>query len=137
MVNVIVLFPGKSSEPGLVLQEGTRVGVREGVGEIVGVWVIVGEAVALGEAVNVAEGLGVLVKPGRVAVLVAVLVAVGVAVGVPVFVGVDVSGCQLEGGAVTNIVTLTITVRALWALIALLLASERSRKPTIFGTIGK
>jgi hypothetical protein len=82
---------------------------------MVGGIVAVRVTVTVGEVVEVAEGLGVLVKPGSVAVFVAVLVAVGVDVGVLVFVAVDVKAVQDGGGAVTKIVTLTITVRALCA----------------------
>ena len=141
MVNVIVLFPGMVSVPGLVVHPpgGTGVGVRLGVRVIVGVSVLVDVIVTVGEVVDVLVRVGVLVKiPGSVDVAVAVLVEVGVNVGVPVLVGVDVSGCQLEGGAVTKMETLTITVRALCAVIGpLALVSERSRKPTILGTIGR
>jgi hypothetical protein len=133
MVSVMVLFPGRVICPCVLVQDITR--VRVGVGEKLGV----GLDVTLGEMVTV--GVFVIVGVGEgsrgVSVGVGVLVGVGVGVDVGVFVGVDVSGCQLEGGAVTKIDTLTMTVRALCALMALFLASERSMKPTILGTTGR
>lgn len=135
MVSVIVLFPGKVIAP-CVVSHDTAVPVFVGVLAIVGARVTVGESVTVAEALAVGDTVGVFVLTG-VLVGVAVFVGVGDGVGLGVFVGVDVSGFQLEGGAVTKIETLTITVRALSASIGSPLAFERSRKPTIFGTIGK
>jgi hypothetical protein len=105
---------------------------------LVGVRVIVAVLVAVGVSVRVGVLLGVLVKTGvGVGVLVGVFVGVGVGVGVRVFVAVGVEAVHVEGGTVTWIETLTKTVRALCASIGLLLATERSRKPTILGTIGR
>jgi len=138
MVIVIVLSPGNVIEPGVVLQEGTRVGVRVGVKVGVRVLVTVGERVGVGVSVRVGVTLGVLETTGvKVAVLVGVFVGVLVGVWTGVLVAVDVLGKKVLGGTVTKIETPTRTVRALCASIGLVFASERSRKPTILGTIGR
>ena len=138
IVIVIVLSPDNAIELCVVLQEGTRVGVGEGVKVGVRVLVTVGERVGEGVLVSVGVRLGVLETMGvKVAVLVGVFVGVLVGVWTGVFVAVDVLGKKVLGGAVTKIETLTRTVRALWPLIGLSLSAERSRKPTILGTIGR
>lgn len=137
MVIVIVLFPGSVIALGVVTQEGTRVGVRVGVKVGVRVLVTVGERVGVGVSVSVGVTLGVLETTGvKVAVLVGVFVGVLVGVWTGVLVAVDVFGKKVLGGTVTKIETPTRTVRALWPLMALPLSAERSRKPTILGTIG-
>ena len=138
MVNLIVL-PENVIVPGIrLLQMGTRVGVRVGVSVCVRVLVAVGDRVIVGESVKVGVELGVSEMMGvKVAVLVGVSVAVFVGVARGVFVAVDVSATNTGVSTVTWIEILTRIVRALCALMGLLLATERSRKPTIFGTMGR
>lgn len=136
MVNVIVLFPVNVIDPGSVTHEGTLVGVSVGVKVRVGVLVTVGERVAVGVCVGDGVILGVFVITG-----VFVTVFVGVLVGggdVGVRVLVEVMAMKVLGGTVTKIETPTKTVRALCATIGLggVLLLERSRNPTILGTIG-
>lgn len=137
MVMLIVL-PESVIGPCLRPLHATGLGVIEGVTGSVAVFVTVGVRVIVGDGVNVAVKVGVFVNTGvLVGVGVGVLVGVGVRVGVRVCVAVGEDGCQVDGGTVTWIATLTRTVRALSAWIGPeALASERSRKPTILGTIG-
>lgn len=134
MVMVIVL-PLKVIVPAPWLRrsqpEVTRVGVMVGVKVIVGERVIVGEIVIVGVMLGVSVNIGVFVG-------VSVGVSVGVGVGVStVAVAVGVDGCQVEGGTVTTIDTLTKMVRALSALMGLPVSAERLIKGIILGTMGK
>jgi hypothetical protein len=103
-----------------------------GVDEGVGVFVIVAVAVLVGVRVGVSVNTGVNVGVG-----VGVLVGVGVSVGVGEGVLVGDDGRNVDGGTVTWIETLSKTVRALCDRIGSLFSAVRSRKPTIFGTIGR
>ena len=129
---MVIVFPDNVIFPCVELHDGTRVDVGEGVKEGVRVKVTVGESVADGVILGVLETSGVR---DAVSVGVSEAVLVGVTGSVGVLVGVE--GVYVEGGAVTTIATLTRMVRALCALMGLLFASERSRKPTIRGTIGR
>jgi hypothetical protein len=64
IVIVIVLLPDNVIDPGVVLHEGTRVGVREGVRLTVGVLVTVGESVAVAVREGVSVTLGVFETTG-------------------------------------------------------------------------
>ena len=122
----------------MVLQEGTLVGVGDGVRLGVRVLVTVGDNVAVGVRVGDGVVLGVLETIGvSVAVLVGVFEGVLVGVWIGVFVAVDVLATKVLGGAVTKIETPTRTVRALFPSIGgCAQVSQRARKPTILGTIG-
>jgi hypothetical protein len=138
MVIVIVLLPGNVIDPCVVPHEGTLVGVSVGVRLGVRVLVTVGDKVAVGVREGDGVILGVLETTGvGEAVLVGVLDGVFVGDAIGDGVNVEVDGVYCGGGAVTWIETLTRTVRALWPLMALPLLAERSRKPTILGTIGR
>ena len=120
-----------------MLQEGTLVGVGDGVRLGVRVLVTVGDKVAVGVREGVGVTLGVFEMTG-VGEAVFVGVSVGVFVGDAIGdgVNVEVDGVYCGGGAVTWIDTLTSTVRALCAMMGLFVTSERRRKPTVLGTIG-
>ena len=117
------------------MQEGTLVGVGDGVRLGVRVLVTVGDNVAVGVREGVGVVLGVFETAGE---LVTVFVGVGLGGGdVGVGAGVEVLGRKVLGGAVTKIETPTRTVRALFPSIGgCAQVSQRARKPTILGTIG-
>lgn len=101
------------------------VNVRVGVSVMVGVIVLVGVRVA----VKVNGTVGVEVGVG-------VFEGVLVGEGVGVFVKVGVLACQVTGGAVTAMETLTKIVRALAALTGFPVSTERRMNGTILGTTG-
>ena len=109
------------------------------VGTMVGVNVCVGVSVMVGVIVLVGVWVAVKVN-GTVGVEVGVGVFEGVLVGegLGVFVKVGVLACQVTGGAVTAMETLTKMVRALLATIGLggVLVVLRMIKGTILGTMG-
>lgn len=117
MVMLIVLFV-ICSGPFDKLKAEHMMGVGVAVGVLVGVGVLLGVGVSLGVDVLVGVLLGVKVNIW-VGVSVGVLDEVGVFVGVLVAVleGVGVLASHVEGGAVTWIDTVTMTVRELSAVM--------------------